>query len=145
MKLKSIILLLLCAIYMVSCKKSPFALPEDTIPGSVNPVTNLKAVATTEEKEIRITWKNPTDEALMKVEISVLPLPEHLQVSEQLTEDEMPKVHMKEIQVKLPKKEERGASFHEKSAKNSKVNVRVSYKDKMKKKYGKPKKRPGKK
>jgi ATP-dependent RNA helicase RhlE len=40
---------------------------------------------------------------------------------------------MKIIQIKLPKKEERGASFHEKSAKNSKVNVRKSRKDEMQK------------
>lgn len=83
-------------------------------------------------------------EALMKREIPVSPLPPHLEISTRLTEDEMPKVHMKEIPVKLPKKEERGASFHPKSAKNSKVNKRVSRKEEMKKKYGKPIKRSGK-
>jgi ATP-dependent RNA helicase RhlE len=84
-------------------------------------------------------------ESLMKVQIDVTDLPPHLQISTQLTDEELPKVYMKEIPVKMPKKEERGASFHEKSAKNSKVNKRVSHKDKMMKKYGKPKKRPGKK
>ncbi|MEY3208092.1 MAG: hypothetical protein RL064_123, partial [Bacteroidota bacterium] len=54
------------------------------------------------------------------------------------------KVRMKIIQIKLPKKEERGASFHEKSAKNSKVNVRKNRKDEMQKKYGKPKTRKAK-
>jgi ATP-dependent RNA helicase RhlE len=75
----------------------------------------------------------------------VTPLPDQLEISTQLTEDELPKVHMKEIPVKLPKKEERGASFHQKSAKNNKVNKRVSRKAEMKKKYGKPIKRSGKK
>lgn len=84
-------------------------------------------------------------EHLMKVQIPVFPLPPNLRLSTELTEDELPKVHMKEIQVKVPKKEERGASFHEKSAKNSQVNKKVSRRDQMKKKYGKPITRRGKK
>ena len=84
-------------------------------------------------------------EAFMKLKIPVSPLPPHLEISSRLTEDELPKVYMKEIQVKIPKKEERGPAFHEKSAKNSKVNKRVSRKEEMKKKYGKPIKRSGKK
>jgi ATP-dependent RNA helicase RhlE len=84
-------------------------------------------------------------EDLMKFPIPASPLPPHLEISSRLTEDETPKVYMKEIEVKLPKKEERGPAFHEKKAKNRKVNVRVSHKDKMMKKYGKPKKRSGKK
>jgi ATP-dependent RNA helicase RhlE len=84
-------------------------------------------------------------EKLMKVKIPVVELPPGLEISSMLTEDETPKVYIKEIPLKIPKKEERGASFHEKSAKNKKVNKRVSHKAEMKKKYGKPKKRPGKK
>lgn len=84
-------------------------------------------------------------ESLMQYEIPVSPLPPTLVVSSELTEDEKPKVFMKEIQVKLPKKEERGASFHEKSAKNSRVNKKTSRRDEMKKKYGKPITRRGKK
>jgi ATP-dependent RNA helicase RhlE len=52
---------------------------------------------------------------------------------------------MKEIAVKLPSRETRGASFHEKSAKNNKTNKKVTRKDQMKKKYGKPITRRGKK
>jgi ATP-dependent RNA helicase RhlE len=52
---------------------------------------------------------------------------------------------MKIIQIKVPKKEESGPAFHEKSLKNQKVNVRKNHKDAMKKKYGKPKKRKAKK
>lgn len=84
-------------------------------------------------------------ESLMKFQIPISPLPPHLQISSVLTEDEQPKVFMKEIQVKVPKNEERGASFHEKSAKNMKVNKKISRKDQMKKKYGKPITRRGKK
>jgi ATP-dependent RNA helicase RhlE len=83
-------------------------------------------------------------ESLMKYQIPVYPLPAHLQISNVLTADEQPKVYMKEIQVKLPKKEERGPAFHEKSAKNSKVNSKTSRRDQMKKKYGKPITRRGK-
>lgn len=77
-------------------------------------------------------------EDLMNYKIPVLPLPEHLEISDVLTEDEKPKVYMKEIQLKVPKKEEGGAAFHEKSAKNSKTNFIVSRKDRMMKKYGRP-------
>ena len=77
-------------------------------------------------------------ETLMKYTVPVTPLPEHLVISDVLTEDEIPKVFMKTYQVRLPKKEEVGPAFHEKSAKNSKVNFVVRRKDRMMKKYGKP-------
>jgi ATP-dependent RNA helicase RhlE len=83
-------------------------------------------------------------EDFMNFKIPVMPLPLHLQVSTELTEDEMPKVFMKEIQVKVPVQVERGASFHERSAKNSKINKKISRKDQMKAKYGKPITRRGK-
>ena len=82
-----------------------------------------------------------TIQALMKYEVPLLPLPENLEISEVLTEDEIPKVFMKTYLVKLPKKEEVGPAFHQKSAKNSKINVIVRKKDRMMKKYGKPKTR----
>ena len=84
-------------------------------------------------------------EALMRQPIPMLALPEDLEISAVLIEDELPKVHMKTIQIKRPKIDAGGGAFHEKSAKNSKVNVRKSHKDAMMKKYGKPKKRGGKK
>lgn len=77
-------------------------------------------------------------EELMNYKIPILPLPENLEISDELTEDEMPKVYMKEIQIKVPKKEDVGPAFHEKSAKNSKVNFVVRRKDRMMKKYGRP-------
>ena len=84
-------------------------------------------------------------ETLMNYKIPVLPLPDHLEISTELTNDEMPKVHMKEIFVKIPKRENVGAAFHEKSAKRQKVNVKVKYSDILKKKYKKPLKRKPKK
>jgi ATP-dependent RNA helicase RhlE len=81
----------------------------------------------------------------MKQAIPHLDLPDDLEISSILTEDEKPKVRMKIIQIKLPKKEESGPAFHEKSAKNSKVNVRKNRKEIMQKKYGKPISRGGKK
>lgn len=77
-------------------------------------------------------------EGLMNYKIPTRPLPPHLEISSELTEDEKPKVYMKELSVKIPKKEEVGPAFHEKSAKNSKVNFVVRRKDRMMKKYGKP-------
>jgi len=77
-------------------------------------------------------------EGLMKMEIPITALPANLIISDELTEDEKPKVYMKIIQVKLPNKEDVGPAFHPKSAKNSKVNYIVKKKDRMMKKYGKP-------
>jgi len=77
-------------------------------------------------------------EELMQYKIPITPLPADLVISDELTEDEKPKVFMKIIQLKVPKKEDVGPAFHEKSAKNSKVNFIVKKKDRMMKKYGKP-------
>ena len=94
---------------------------------------------------IAITFITPKEkkyqeaiEGLMNYHIPIRPLPGHLEISEELTEDEKPKVYMKEIQLKIPKKEEVGPAFHPKSAKNSKVNFIVRRRDRMMKKYGKP-------
>ena len=77
-------------------------------------------------------------ENLMKYQVPIQALPAHLVISNVLTEDEIPKVYMKTIQLKMPKKEDVGPAFHPKSAKNSKVNFVVRRKDRMMKKYGKP-------
>ena len=94
---------------------------------------------------IAITFITPKEkkyqeaiEQLMNYHIPIRPLPDHLEISDELTEEEKPKVYMKEIQLKIPKKEEVGPAFHPKSAKNSKVNFIVRRRDRMMKKYGKP-------
>lgn len=81
-------------------------------------------------------------ESLMQYEIPMRPLPDHLEIATQLTEDELPKVIVKEVKLKTPKRENVGPAFHEKSAKNSRQPTkRVSHKEKMMAKYGKPKSR----
>ncbi len=84
-------------------------------------------------------------EELMKYKVPVTHLPDHLEISDVLTDDEKPKVRMRETLIALPKPEESGGAFHQKLAKNMKVNVKVSHKEKMRLKYGKPKSRGQKK
>lgn len=85
-------------------------------------------------------------EALMNYQIPMQPLPENLVFSDVLTEDEMPKVVVKEIQLKPVKRaEDAGAAFHEKKAKNMKTNKTMTHAEKMQLKYGKPKTRGAKK
>jgi ATP-dependent RNA helicase RhlE len=80
-------------------------------------------------------------QAFMKFEIPVLTLPETLEISDILTDAELPKINMKNVLGKLPKIVEEKSAFQQKIAKNSKVNVKIKYKDKMHAKYGKPKTR----
>lgn len=62
-------------------------------------------------------------EDLMKMEIPRLELPIDLEISDVLTPDEMPKVSMPNVAIKTPSKEDVGPAFHEKKAKNRKVNL----------------------
>jgi len=84
-------------------------------------------------------------EELMGQKIPLMKMPEEVLVSPELTLDELPKVAMKNTLVKIPKKEEGGEAFHEKSAKNQKVNMKVRRAESMKIKYKKPKTRGQKK
>lgn len=84
-------------------------------------------------------------ETLMSYQVPVIDLPADLLISDVLTDDEKPKVRMKEVLIKLPDIRESKGAFHEKLAKNKKVNIKVSHKDKMMQKYGKPKTRGAKK
>jgi ATP-dependent RNA helicase RhlE len=102
---------------------------------------NAIAFITPREKE-----QHEAIERLMSYQIPILEMPGEVEISELLTADEMPKVRMKELSAKLPKSAyEGGGAFHEKLAKNKKVNVKVKHSDVMKAKYGKPKKRKPKK
>jgi ATP-dependent RNA helicase RhlE len=82
---------------------------------------------------------------MMQYQIPVLPLPEGLVISDVLTEAELPRIHMKNILGKSPILRESQSAFHEKKAKNKRINAKVSHKDKMWAKYGKPKTRGQKK
>lgn len=97
------------------------------------------AIAFATEKEQKRLAKIET---LMNYTIPFVELPEDLIISTELTEDELPKKPIvKEVQLKEKKRDDVGPAFHEKKAKNRKSNQRVSHKDKMKEKYGKPKSR----
>jgi Superfamily II DNA and RNA helicases len=84
-------------------------------------------------------------EELMGCKISLMKMPEEVEISKELTEDELPKVIMKTTLVELPKKEEGGEAFHEKKGKNKKVNMKIRRAEAMKIKYKKPKTRGQKK
>ena len=84
-------------------------------------------------------------EALMNRKIPLVKMPDDVEVSNELTEDELPQIKMKNTLVSIPKKEEGGAAFHEKKDKNKKVNMKIRRAESMKIKYGKPKTRGQKK
>lgn len=84
-------------------------------------------------------------EAFMNKKVPVQDFPEEVELSELVLDFEKPQVAMKNTLVKLPPKEQAGPAFHEKKAKNKKVNVRYNHKKAMQEKYGKPKKRGSKK
>ncbi|MBL7816932.1 MAG: DEAD/DEAH box helicase [Saprospiraceae bacterium] len=77
-------------------------------------------------------------EVLMNYEIPILPLPSNLEISDVLADHELPVYKMKSPQIKLPKKDESNAAFHEKSAKRLKENRKIRRKEAMMLKYGKP-------
>ncbi|MGO4911226.1 DEAD/DEAH box helicase [Leeuwenhoekiella sp. W20_SRS_FM14] len=78
-------------------------------------------------------------EALMGMKINRFELPEDLEISIRLLPEEEPEY----VEINNPAKrnDERGASFHEKSEKNKKVNQGGSYRREIAKKYKKPKTR----
>ncbi len=83
-------------------------------------------------------------ETMMNTAIPILETPDNLNISHVLTADEKPFVKMKNIVVKQPKQDEKGAAFHEKKDKNKKVNNKIRRKEAMQMKYGKPKTRGNK-
>lgn len=80
-------------------------------------------------------------EALMKLRIPDVSLPDHLEISDVLIDDEIDKVFMPEIKLKLAKVDNAGPAFHQKSAKNKKVNTLIRSKLKTQKKQNRQKKR----
>jgi ATP-dependent RNA helicase RhlE len=99
-----------------------------------------------EGKSILFVTEKETDlkeaiEQLMQYKIPTLVLPQAIELSEELTDEEKPKAFDPfEGLDEIPTIE--GSSFHEKSAKNSKSNAEIkSYKKTITKKYKKPKSR----
>ena len=80
-------------------------------------------------------------ETLMDYKIPVLEIPEEVEISKQLTEDERPKEHSEQSKNRTGLEYVPGPAFHEKSEKNKKVNLGGSYRREIAKKYKKPKTR----
>ncbi len=80
-------------------------------------------------------------ESLMDFKIPVLDIPEEVEISKQLTEDERPKEDREQSKNRTGQEYVPGPAFHEKSEKNSKVNLGGSYRREIAKKYKKPKTR----
>lgn len=78
-------------------------------------------------------------EELMKTEVPKYELPAEVEISQELIPEEKPRA----IEINNPNKqvEEAGPAFHEKKAKNKKVNLGGSYRREIAKKYKKPKTR----
>jgi ATP-dependent RNA helicase RhlE len=97
---------------------------------------------------IAITFVSEKDESIllaiqefMQQQILFKEVPNDVVLVKDILEFEKPKISIPEKSIKLPQRENKGASFHEKKAKNKKVNVRYNHKKAMQEKYGKPKKK----
>ncbi|MGX5817262.1 DEAD/DEAH box helicase [Chitinophaga lutea] len=104
-----------------------------------------------DKKGISVSLVAPVEEAqlkaveeLMQYTVPETAIPDGVEISTVLTKAEMPETIIPNIQLKT-RKYEGGGAFHEKKAKNKKVNVVISHKEKMQQKYGKPKSRGKKK
>ena len=84
-------------------------------------------------------------EGLGELKLEFVDFPESVEISNELIYEEEPRISMPEPAVKIKKREDVGPAFHEKSAKNSKVNVRKDWKKIKQEKYGRPKKKGQKK
>lgn len=85
-------------------------------------------------------------EKLMHYNIPIVDFPEEVEINETLIESEMPTYKMKNIEVRRRDAASTSeGAFHEKKAKNKKVNNKIRYEEKMKMKYKKPKTRGSKK
>jgi len=121
-----------------------FDIPEST----ENYIHRIGRTGRADKNGIAITFITEKDQgmlnsikALTQKEIPLMAIPSDLEWSTELLEFEKPKVEVPGKMLKLPKRDNVGASFHEKKAKNKKVNVRYDHKKAMQEKYGKPKKK----
>ena len=80
-------------------------------------------------------------EELMKMKIDVLDVPEYVEVSKELIEEERNVIKEHYNPTKRREEDSPGPAFHEKSEKNQKVNLGGSYRREIAKKYKKPKTR----
>ncbi|WP_298533603.1 DEAD/DEAH box helicase [uncultured Algibacter sp.] len=80
-------------------------------------------------------------EGLMQMEIPVIEIPDVVDISTELIEEERPQIRERNNPTKRKDEDAPGPAFHEKSEKNSKENLGGSYKFKIAAKYKKPKTR----
>ncbi len=80
-------------------------------------------------------------EELMNFEIPLVDIPERVEISKQLTEEERPKEDRQQSANRTSQEYMPGEAFHEKKAKNKKTNLGGSYRREIAKKYKKPKTR----
>lgn len=80
-------------------------------------------------------------EALMQMEIPITDLPETVEISTELIDEERPQLKERNNPTKRRDEDAPGPAFHEKKDKNKKVNLGGSYRREMAKKYKKPKTR----
>ncbi|NVK53888.1 MAG: DEAD/DEAH box helicase [Flavobacteriaceae bacterium] len=80
-------------------------------------------------------------EALMDYEIPKIAMPDEVEISKQLTEDERPREDREVSKNRTRQEYIPGPAFHEKSEKNKKTNQGGSYRREIAKKYKKPKTR----
>jgi ATP-dependent RNA helicase RhlE len=101
-----------------------------------------------DKKGIAITFVSEKDESallaiqeLMQQQLLFTKVSEDIEFTDELLEFEKPKIVIPGKSIKLPQRGNRGDSFHEKKAKNKKINVRYNHKKAMLEKYGKPKRK----
>ncbi|MDW5289875.1 DEAD/DEAH box helicase [Formosa sp. PL04] len=80
-------------------------------------------------------------EALMQMTIAVTEIPEDIEISTELLEEERVKIKERNNPTKRKDEDAPGPAFHDKSEKNSKENLGGSYRREIAKKYKKPKTR----
>ncbi len=101
-----------------------------------------------EEEGSSILFSTPAEEKykkaieqLMDYQIPEIDFPKDVKISDRLLAEEQPDDYAEKNPSRNTKDTEKGASFHEKKAKNQKVNLGGSYKQNIGKKYKKPKTR----
>jgi ATP-dependent RNA helicase RhlE len=120
----------------------------DVPPEPENYIHRIGRTGRAEQKGTAISFFNEKEaeylgeiEVLMNTEIEVEDVPENIEVSTRMIDEEMPKVETEKMRLKKTSDIPSGPAFHEKKEKNKKVNLGGSYKREIAKKYKKPKTR----
>jgi ATP-dependent RNA helicase RhlE len=121
-----------------------FNIPEE----SENYIHRIGRTGRAKQKGTSISFFTETEaeylseiESLMNTEIDVYDLPDSIEISTQLIDEEMPRIESEKTSGKKILTETSGPAFHEKKEKNKRVNLGGSYKRELAKKYKKPKTR----